>query len=109
MLSYQDPERMLIRVVRETFMYKNRQFCLNHVLGIAPTVSSVSVLVSPSCVTVSSVSVLVCACKASSVCVCVCVCVCQEWKRTAKQPEQRRQCRGSTRTRRVNEACERGV
>eukprot|EP00802_Teleaulax_amphioxeia_P001854 Tamp_01856.p1 GENE.Tamp_01856~~Tamp_01856.p1 ORF type:complete len:318 (-),score=72.79 Tamp_01856:3422-4375(-) len=40
MLSYQDPERMLIRVVRETFMYKNRQFCLNHVLGIAPTVSS---------------------------------------------------------------------
>ena len=38
MLSYQDPERMLIRVVRETFMYKNRQFCLNHVLGMAPTV-----------------------------------------------------------------------
>ena len=87
MLSYQDPERMLIRVVRETFMYKNRQFCLNHVLGIAPTVSSVSVLVSPSCVTVSSVSVLVwCLCVHAKRlrCVCVCVCVCvkngKEWR-----------------------------
>jgi hypothetical protein len=40
MLSYQDPQRMLIRVVRETFVYKNRQFCLNHVLGMAPNGSS---------------------------------------------------------------------
>ena len=36
MLSYQDPQRMLIRVVRETFVYKNRQFCLNHVFGMQP-------------------------------------------------------------------------
>ena len=44
MLSYQDPQRMLIRVVRETFVYKNRQFCLNHVLGMAPAAAAATVL-----------------------------------------------------------------
>jgi len=38
---------MLIRVVRETFVYKNRQFCLNHVLGMAPQIPSSATRRSP--------------------------------------------------------------
>mmetsp|Transcript_6933 Transcript_6933/g.17217 ORF Transcript_6933/g.17217 Transcript_6933/m.17217 type:complete len:729 (-) Transcript_6933:380-2566(-) len=36
LLAHQDPDRMLIRLVRQSFVFKNRAYCLNTVLGVTP-------------------------------------------------------------------------
>eukprot|EP00285_Hemiselmis_virescens_P000954 CAMPEP_0173413388 /NCGR_PEP_ID=MMETSP1356-20130122/81868_1 /TAXON_ID=77927 ORGANISM="Hemiselmis virescens, Strain PCC157" /NCGR_SAMPLE_ID=MMETSP1356 /ASSEMBLY_ACC=CAM_ASM_000847 /LENGTH=356 /DNA_ID=CAMNT_0014375421 /DNA_START=138 /DNA_END=1204 /DNA_ORIENTATION=- len=36
LLAHQDPDRMLIRMVRQSFVCKNRNFQLNTVLGVSP-------------------------------------------------------------------------